>query len=162
MNKILLTTIMAATAFPAYAARPAPIGYTLFCMTQPGDCKIAMANKIEKTYANMSKISRINMVVNASIKPVNDAAEKWSVNVSTGDCEDYALTKRQRLIDAGFPAGALRIAVTRHNGQLHAVLIVKTTGGDFVLDNLNNRLIGKSQSGYRWIWVASENPMVGE
>lgn len=98
--------------------------------------------------------------MNASIRPVADNGENWSVNVSAGDCEDFALTKRSRLIRAGIPAGALRMAdVTTAKGTRHAVLVVKTTSGDYVLDNLRGGIIRREFTGYRFNGIASANPM---
>lgn len=58
-----------------------------------------------------------------------------------GDCEDYALAKRQVLIDNGVPSAALSIAHVyvkprkKESTGSHAVLVVRTNEGDYVLDN---------------------------
>jgi predicted transglutaminase-like cysteine proteinase len=49
-------------------------------------------------------------------------------------------------------------------GQQHAVLVVRTTAGDLVLDNLRNAIVGWDETGYRyekiqspakeWIWLS--------
>ena len=58
-----------------------------------------------------------------------------------GDCEDYALAKRDALIAAGIgSANALLATGVLPSGEYHAVLIVTTKRGDFVLDNLTNEL----------------------
>jgi len=56
--------------------------------------------------------------------------------VKQGDCEDFALTKRKKLIEMGWSSRSLRIAVAlTGRGEGHAVLIAKTSEGDLVLDN---------------------------
>ena len=53
-----------------------------------------------------------------------------------GDCEDYALSKRKALGEAGLSRRALRLGVVRLvSGKAHAVLVVVTDRGDYVLDN---------------------------
>jgi len=53
----------------------------------------------------------------------------------SGDCEDFALTKAQMLIDMGYPASAihLEIGMTK-KGIGHAWLVVQTANGDYALD----------------------------
>ena len=70
--------------------------------------------------------------------------------------EDYALTKRQQLLNAGWPSGALRIATARlNNGVGHAVLIVSTTKGDLVLDNRTNVVKPWFAAQLRWVKIQS-------
>jgi predicted transglutaminase-like cysteine proteinase len=84
-----------------------------------------------------------------------------------GDCEDYALLKRQRLIQAGFPGGALLLTVVKQrNGEGHSILTIKTNRGDYVLDNLNDQVKPWNATDYRYVkrqsqadpnvWVAIE------
>jgi predicted transglutaminase-like cysteine proteinase len=69
------------------------------------------------------------------------------------------ITKRSRLIGMGLPAGALRIAYAKtSSGEGHAVLIVKTNKGDYVLDNRTSSIRPKSQSGLRFISISTANP----
>ena len=81
------------------------------------------------------------------------------MNARQGDCEEFALAKRQRLIRAGLPASSLRLAyVKTRSGEGHAVLVVKTNTGDLVLDVLTNKIKPLSQSGLRLISIAGANP----
>jgi len=63
-----------------------------------------------------------------------------------GDCEDIALTKRDALIDEGWPAGALQPAICYAHNQpvggreLHLVLTAETDAGTFVLGNLTDEV----------------------
>jgi predicted transglutaminase-like cysteine proteinase len=69
------------------------------------------------------------------------------------------LAKRRALIKAGFSPSALRIAyVTTSSGEGHAILVVKTSRGDMVLDNLNGTVRPLSQSGYHIISMSGANP----
>ena len=68
--------------------------------------------------------------------------------------------KRRALIKAGLPASSLRIAyVKTRAGVGHAILVVKTSKGDYVLDNLNRSVRPLSQSGYRIISISGADPM---
>lgn len=141
--------------------RPAPLAYQLFCLKYRSECKtsrgkstISYNNRIHATLAS------VNRSVNSSIRPRHDKGDSWSLNPRAGDCEDYALTKRSRLIRAGIPAAALRIAVVRtRKGEGHAVLFVKTSAGEFVLDNLKSSIVKRQQMSYRVVMVQSANPL---
>src|SRR5690606_16939950 len=84
-------------------------------------------------------INRINDEVNDEILPISDeelwgVPELWSFPGNFGDCEDFVLEKRRRLIAAGVPASQLLITVVRQsNGEGHAVLTISTDRGDLVL-----------------------------
>ncbi|MFZ3007514.1 MAG: transglutaminase-like cysteine peptidase [Phenylobacterium sp.] len=92
-------------------------------------------------------VNRVNTKVNRDIIRKTDLAnhgveERWSTPLEEGtkfgDCEDYVLEKRRALITQGFPPGALSIAVaTTTWNTTHAVLLVATDKGEYVLDNLS-------------------------
>jgi predicted transglutaminase-like cysteine proteinase len=63
--------------------------------------------------------------------------EHWTIMApgGSGDCEDFALTKAMKLLQAGIPANAMNIEVgVGANGQGHAWLVIKTDKGDIALD----------------------------
>lgn len=102
----------------------------------------------------------VNQQVNRSIRAVSDPAhygqaDYWALQSGqdqSGDCEDYALTKRHQLIAAGLPSDALTFAIVRTSwGELHAVLILATDEGDMVLDNLTPWIVRWHKTSYRWI-----------
>src|SRR4249919_1185160 len=69
-----------------------------------------------------------------------------------GACHHYMLMKRQALERLGWPRSALLVTVVRTStGEGHAVLTVRTSRGDLVLDNLTNRIVGWNQTGYRYL-----------
>lgn len=114
---------------------------------------IAMSEQDWKTVRN------INRDVNRQIRSGSDErvygrADYWTVPTGSnarGDCEDYVLAKRRALIRAGYPVAALSIAVVETRwGEVHAVLLVATDEGDFVLDNLTGRISRWDQVSYRW------------
>src|SRR5260370_33924418 len=69
-----------------------------------------------------------------------------------GNCKDSSLTKRQKLIEAGLPERALRIAivVTRRENR-HVVLTVSTDHGDVVLDTVNDDVKPWTEIAYQLI-----------
>jgi predicted transglutaminase-like cysteine proteinase len=105
-------------------------------------------------------VSKINHAVNSEVKEVTDLVrfgvdERWerpSGPHPEGDCEDIALEKRQRLIDAGFPAARLFLAVVFSQREgLHTLLVVRLTDGDYVLDNLSPFVVRWSSTPYTWL-----------
>ena len=77
----------------------------------------------------------------------------WSLPTDgKGDCEDYALLKRHKLIMLGWPSAALLMTVVRDTkGEGHAVLTARTTGGDFILDNKSNEVRLWNQTSYEFL-----------
>ena len=138
-----------------------PLGFKIFCLKYPNECKGGGKSSVSMTDATMQTLKRVNLSVNNAIRPKNDRGGKdvWTLDASSGDCEDYVVTKRSRLIKMGLPPGALRIAYAKtRSGEGHAILIVKTSQGDFVLDNRTNAIKLKAQAGLRIISMSGANP----
>lgn len=146
---------------PAARGGTAPLAYQVFCLRHPQQCRADQTGKVQLTGQMRSQLESVNRSVNRSIRPKNDRGKDvWAINVSAGDCEDYALTKRARLIRMGFPAGALRMAVARtSSGEGHAVLVVRTSDGDLVLDNRHSTIRRWGQTDLRMVSVATANPL---
>jgi predicted transglutaminase-like cysteine proteinase len=117
------------------------------------------------------RVRQINGQINRRYRSATDARiygrnEYWARPSGNArrlaDCEDYVLEKRVALIDAGVPADALTIATARTwRGEHHAVLILATSEGDFVLDNLVRDVLPWSRSPYRWgVRQSSSDPLV--
>ena len=139
----------------------APVGYQSFCYKFARECRGGGASVISYNRKTASILKSVNDAVNRSTKYRADKGELWRIAASTGDCEDYALAKRSRLIRAGISAGALRMATARTaKGESHAVLIVKTDKGDFVLDNIRHTIVKRQASGYRYLTIATPDPAV--
>lgn len=139
----------------------APFASVVFCMQNSGQCRDTGGPAVVTLDAGRrAQLISVNASVNRSIRPVNDPAgtDVWSVDVDEGDCEDYALTKRKHLLDLGWPSSALRIAVARTAaGEGHAVLVAKTSAGDYVLDNRTSKIKDWRSTDLRWIMIQSQN-----
>ncbi|GAA4526161.1 transglutaminase-like cysteine peptidase [Chelativorans composti] len=135
-----------------------PIGHYEFCKTYPHECAIRSRDKgpLVMTAAWRATIEQVNLAVNREVRPMNDIdiygkEEHWAYPVSgVGDCEDYVLEKRRRLHALGIPLSNLLITVVRKpDGEGHAVLTVRTTEGDLILDNLSDEV-------KLWSWTSYE------
>ncbi len=107
-------------------------------------------------------LNQVNQSVNRDVKKASDLdlygmPEYWSLprvvdGKMYGDCEDYALEKRRRLIAAGVPESALSLAVAvTARGESHAVLMITLKSGDMVLDNLTPWATPWEDLNYRWV-----------
>lgn len=141
-----------------------PIGHYEFCRNNKSECREKDSNPVPvKMNADVWRlINRINDQVNKDITPMNDIDifgkdEVWAYPDGVGDCEDYALEKRRRLMQAGIRASSLLMTVVRQqNGEGHAVLTVRTDKGDFILDNLEASILPMDQTGYTFLKRISE------
>jgi predicted transglutaminase-like cysteine proteinase len=151
--------IVAAT--PVEARSKAPLGYQLMCLKTPAECRGGGKSSVEATAELIETLERVNARINRNITPRSDGAvDVWSATATAGDCEDYALAKRRALIGAGLPPSALRIAyVKTPKGDGHAILIVKTNRGDYVLDNLSRAVRTLKETGYRILSMSGADPL---
>ena len=146
----------------------APMAFTLFCMKYPTDCKPQPfslgGSRIELNNMRWSELERINRAVNSSIHAERNenglAGEKWLLSPLRGDCNDYAVTKRHQLIFRGWPARSVLLSeVVTASGEHHLVTVVRTSGGDLVLDNLTDQIKPWSRTPYRWLRIQTpKNP----
>lgn len=152
-----------------------PIGHYEFCQKYKGECNVKSKATVAPrvTERGWATIRQVNAQVNREITPVTDQElfgrdEVWAYPQQAGDCEDFVLEKRKRLMSKGFSAGELLITVVRKpDGEGHAVLTVRTAQGDFVLDNLENGVKLWTQTPYRYLkrqasfnsgrWVTIDN-----
>ncbi len=133
-----------------------PRGAVELCLQSPEICRGGGASTVQHSDALVSLLKSVNRQVNGSIRFVAERAgqDNWQIGASRGDCEDFALTKRQALIKSGVPASSLRIMVTQNRrGMPHAVLVVKTSGGDYVLDNEHQQVVTIAQGNYRVVSI---------
>ncbi len=141
-----------------------PVGHYEFCKESPQECRQKSSKRapVELSRRLWSVMININDTVNAVVAPRTDMEiwgreEVWSYPDGQGDCEDYALEKRRELIALGIPAGNLLMTVVRQpNGDGHAVLTVRTSQGDFILDNLETRILAWKQTEYTFLKRQSE------
>ena len=60
--------------------------------------------------------------------------------------------KRQLLVKAGLPRRAMRMTVVLdQQGAGHAVLTLRTSEGDFILDNLQTQILRWDRTGYLFV-----------
>ncbi len=119
-----------------------PIAFSLYCLKNLAECPSEGPNRVPLTPQLNSTITYVHRQVNAEIAPAPERQDVWQADVANGDCDDYVMTKRRRLINAGVPATALRVKVFRlADGQVHATLLVRTNQGTFELDNLKSGVI---------------------
>lgn len=136
-----------------------PLALQFFCAENPRECASGGSSKVTMTPNLMGVLKQVNGHVNRAIRPVADSSDQWNLNPQSGDCEDFVLSKRSALVRSGVSAGALRIAYTHtRRGEPHAVLVVRTSEGDFVLDNLTDSIKTVRASGYTIRSMSSPNP----
>jgi predicted transglutaminase-like cysteine proteinase len=137
-----------------------PYGWVDFCKRYESECgdPRAAAVDINLSAKALHDINHVNHWVNTHIQPISDmdhwgVIDRWDYPLDgRGDCEDYALLKRKMLIDMGFPRQGLLITVVKdENQEGHAVLTLKTSKGEFVLDNLNDEMKPWTMTGYRFV-----------
>jgi predicted transglutaminase-like cysteine proteinase len=141
----------------------APFQHVRFCQRYPSDCKSdpAEIDRIELNAENVELLKSVNHDINASIVSTVKShgavlADGWTIAPSMGDCNDYAVTKRHVLLQRGLPAKALRLsAVTTGSGTGHLVLLIVTTRGELVLDNLTDAILPWQSTDYHWLKIQS-------
>lgn len=143
------------------------MGHTFFCMRYPGDCVRTGGRTIPDTLRELSQLKAINETVNSAIMPTTGKTplvnRHWSIDPVVGDCNDYAVTKRHRLLEVGWPSSALLLAEVKlvRTGEHHLVLIVRSRTADWVLDNLRSGVERLSTTRTEYILYrveSAENP----
>jgi len=145
--------------YDAGSARPIQ-GWLEFCQRYPGDCAVDVNEPDIITLDPLTwrTILSVNREVNATISPMTDmelygVADYWDYPVSGyGDCEDYQLLKRKLLVEAGLPQRAMRMTVViDEKNEGHAVLMIRTDRGDFILDNKTDAVVAWHETGYVYV-----------
>ena len=140
-------------------ANPTP-AWIDFCRRRPGECMIDPAEPkvIALTPAVLQLLVTVNRRVNQRIKPMTDlkhwgVIDSWDLpDDGWGDCEDYQLLKRKLLAEKGLPRRAMRMTVVIDDKREgHAVLMVRTDRGDFILDNKRMSVLPWAQTGYVFV-----------
>lgn len=185
-----IAVILLSVLVPVSAAMPAPrptgsmvtgavtsqpIGHYEFCERNLSECDIKTGSTpAPKVSTRGWEIARqINRAVNARYiartdREVYGREEVWAYPTTFADCEDFALEKRKELAAAGFSLSDLLITVVRKpDGEGHAVLTLRTSDGDFILDNLDAEVMPWYATHYTFLkrqasfntgrWVTIEN-----
>jgi predicted transglutaminase-like cysteine proteinase len=165
----------AATSMVTGAVTSQPIGHYEFCQRLPAECNVksrsAPAARLDAKA--WEAVRDVNRAVNARYIAKTDMdaygrEEFWTYPTVFADCEDYALEKRKELSQLGFALSDLLITVVRKpDGEGHAVLTLRTTDGDFILDNLESEVMIWYDTSYTFLkrqatfntgrWVTIEN-----
>ena len=120
--------------------------------------------RIEVSADMLPAVKKINLQINNKITWQSDLdryglEERWTMPLAFdlgryGDCEDFALEKRRLLLQMGIPAGALALATTTSKATgSHALLVIRTTQGDYVLDNTTPWVLPWAETDYKWITI---------
>jgi predicted transglutaminase-like cysteine proteinase len=141
----------------------APFQHVRFCLRYPSDCKSdpSESERIELGAETSELLKRVNRSVNMSITPTlksygSNLGDGWTIAPETGDCNDYAVTKRHQLLESGLPSKALRLSVVKTAAGIgHLVLVVATTKGDVVMDNLTEVIRPWQSTDYHWLKIQS-------
>jgi predicted transglutaminase-like cysteine proteinase len=103
-------------------------------------------------------VNGVNSLVNRTVAPVTDlqhwgVVDRWNLaEDGMGDCEDMQLLKRKRLAEAGLPRRAMLMTVVLdENNEGHAVLMLRTDRGDFVLDNKRDEIRAWNRTDYVFV-----------
>jgi predicted transglutaminase-like cysteine proteinase len=150
------------------AAKPI-LGWVKFCEKFPSECAVNRNEPevVELTPQVWKTIVSVNQRVNSAVKAITDA-DQWGVvdvwgfpDTGKGDCEDYQLLKRRILSESGLPRRAMRMTVVIDElGEGHAVLVIRTSQGDYVLDNKTSSVLAWDRTGYVFVKRESQD-MVG-
>jgi predicted transglutaminase-like cysteine proteinase len=150
---------------PIVEASPtlAPFQHVRFCLRYPSDCKSNPTEneRIDLDAQTTELLKRVNQSVNMFIIPTPKSygpnlGDGWTIAPDMGDCNDYAVTKRHELLENGLPSKALRLSVVKTaSGIGHLVLVVVTTKGDIVMDNLTEVIRPWQSTDYHWLKIQS-------
>lgn len=113
---------------------------------------------VQQTPELMKLLNDVNKEVNAFnyVSDLNNhhLEEYWTARIdifNSGDCDDYTLSKRRRLLAAGVPNECMFPTICKVSGDGHLVLTVRTSEDDLILDNLSNRILRAGDLNYDWI-----------
>jgi predicted transglutaminase-like cysteine proteinase len=131
-----------------------------FCEQAPAECSLDPSEPevISLTPDIWRTLVAVNERVNTAIQWMADrqhwgVEDRWDYpDDGYGDCEDIQLLKRKLLIEAGLPRRALRMTVVLDEVRAgHAVLMVRTDQGDFIVDNKRSSVLPWNETGYEFI-----------
>lgn len=178
LESLSLTLMPAATAAPtlsstqaiddevAQAMELALIETVMKRMSEPQEpARITPAWARRPVALSTEDLVRVNNAINTAIAPATDweiygVGERWARPVKSmgdrarGNCKDYAMEKRARLLELGASPDSLALALAEAPGfGRHVVLVVATATGDVVLDNLVRDIRPVDRTNYRWVAV---------
>lgn len=100
----------------------------------------------------------VNTEVNSGTTPMTDKSQygvdeyfEFAVKGGYEDCDGFALSKRQKLIELGVSYDDYFLVRCKIPEGGHLVLAVNTDKGWFILDNLHDFPMSPSSLGYEWV-----------
>lgn len=145
-----------------------PMAFTQFCLRYMDQCKpqrtMFRGGPRRLTADRWEDLKDVNRNVNSAIIPEPNtdgvAGEKWLINPARGDCNDYAVSKRFELLARGWSTRTLLLSeVVTSWGEHHLVLVVRTSAGDLVLDNMTPQIRPWARAPYQWVRIqTAKNP----
>jgi predicted transglutaminase-like cysteine proteinase len=123
-----------------------------------GSCDSRFATRLRNAasqvagFTELEMLDHVNRAVNAAMTYRSDRAiwgvgDRWATPIEmagkgAGDCEDFAIAKYWLLRSLGVSDDKLQMVVLQDTRRqlFHAVLVVHTASGAYVLDNVTNRL----------------------
>ena len=186
MTRFAAAILAACFAVPAWAGpflessgKAPPIRASAeLCEREPAMCRLDLSEaKVVRASQDLDRTIRdVNTWANRWVVPITDreqfgVEDRWDLPTNGyGDCEDIALLKREKLVELGIPRRAMPITVViDETGGGHAVLMVRTDRGDFILDNRRDKVLRWDRTGYTfikregqdsssWVWLAEGAP----
>jgi predicted transglutaminase-like cysteine proteinase len=143
----------------------APFAHVRFCAQHREQCQVKRSSirksKMRMTPERFAMLERVNLSVNNAIIPQADPpgllGDTWTLSPARGDCDDYAVSKRAQLLAKGWSSRSLLlVSATLPDRQEHLVLVVRTSAGDVVLDNLRRDVRPVSAVRYHWRSIQDE------
>lgn len=154
---VLAQTSCTTLAIPIMREEAPPTQYAKFCEKHPTECALSGRAVLHSDPRLNNLLFTVNKTVNVEVELVPDpdrgVEEDWDFPQNCeGDCEDFALEKRHRLVEAGLPSASLTMAIVHNKIQFfpHAVLLVETDTGTWVLDNLYDEVMCWDAVPYRY------------
>lgn len=139
---------------------PAPAAWFKLLRDHPElDPQEAPLAPLKLSSARAALLMKVNKDTNARVRYRRDPGrDVWQIGGREGDCEDIAIRKLAVLTQThGLPRSALTLSACRLDGGLgHAVLLVHSDQGVYVMDNLTPRVAPWKALPYSW--VAREEP----
>ncbi|MEP1611735.1 MAG: transglutaminase-like cysteine peptidase [Roseobacter sp.] len=140
----------------------APSGAVGLCNKYSWACK-ASASASFSGSEKLTLARKVNSSVNRQVRQIEDRdqygrEEHWALPTRRGgDCEDLVLLKKKMLLEQGVPSSALLIStVLDKKMRSHAVLVLRTSKGDMILDSLTDKILPWKKTGYTFLKL--QNP----
>lgn len=138
------------------SAAPAPQGAIGLCSRYDWACASGRSASLSAEQVRLAEL--INRRINSTVRQIEDIDqyrrnEYWTLPTARGgDCEDLALLKKAELIRNGLPPDRLLLAtVLDRKRNNHAVLVLRTGNGDYVLDSLTSQMLHWSRTSYSFL-----------